>query len=80
MVLTLFVYNYAQWWVRKQLKKKKEYYYDQKGEWTQKPTFKWVCETMRHVIQVKITAVVTNCGNIPLLALNYFKPKFFQNL
>jgi len=58
MTLTLFVYNYGQYKLRKALKDEKETLPNQKGKKVTKPTLKWVFQLMQG-----ISVVLINDGN-----------------
>ncbi len=54
MILTLFVYNYGQYKLRKALKDAKETLLNQKGKNVTKPTLKWVFQLMQGISVVLI--------------------------
>ena len=54
MTLTLFVYNYGQYKLRKELKDKEETLPNQKGKQISNPTLKWVFQLMQGISVVLI--------------------------
>ena len=58
MTLCLLVYNYAQYFIRKQLKEKNECIPNQLGKPVQNPTMRWVFQLMAGISIVRVLSNV----------------------
>ena len=75
MALCLFVYNYGQYRLRKNLLTKQETLPNQKNQEIQKPTLKWVFQIMEGINIIKIKDRVTNKTRSIITNLTHLRKK-----
>lgn len=82
MTLSLLVYNYAQYFIRRQLKEKNEFIPNQLGKSVQNPTMRWIFQIMAGVSIVRVISgtdngifeIVSNMNPLRNMVIGLFSP------